>query len=441
MCEQYLESNSHCVQAPHHICPKVCHAAVAPDARDFYTAFADYLPALAEPWADDVEVWMPGLGQGCSDAKWPKPGECMTDESTCGTYGCSKKRPNMTGNPTYATWVSKRLRQPILSVFYSSGCAGPGCSNTSGRGCKGFQTCCINGISTDDYHTCGLDRGHLVSNQSLGQYNTPVSSFNMCNIGPQTVNLNQKDWLGLELLLHCVGEQAQFVTLSGPLFDDAFDAEMVQHAVMCQSKAVPGSIGWNQCKDKRGLPIPLPQAWWKVVVFAENGPATGDAEVYVWIFRTAQSGCPVRGSDWGSCQQPGKGIDQIPCTGGQGPIQSTCQAYAPNGLDTIETAMHMSFPNWMKSAVQPSCTPLNALAAQSTSSMCAGRHGPNSYYCSDGVHGIESFDKIKKSCSRDIGTPARACSGKLEVEREAWKLAAEEQHRRQWRQPSTPCGK
>ena len=339
---------------------------------------APVLPYLDPRYEDDVEVYMPGLGDACSAEPW-MGGSCkpendyscdpsatydqrMRPQKTQPGVACNPDSPDLQGRPAYMTWTSKKLRQPLLSAIITA----PGSAIDSSRGCDAFQTCCINGVTQRTYSNTGLDRGHQVSASELNrEYAESITSFSMCNIGPQSSRLNQKDWLNLEILVYCVGLKAKFVELSGPLFAEPF-ADLDARPCMCPN------MGVGACRDcgdaEKG--VPLPQAYWKMIVFQGNGPRynTPDAwETYLWIFDTAQSGCA------GECQQdmaaknsyktnPLCSMAAPPPLPAMGATQSICEAYTSHaGFDRLEQS-GLSFPPRVMEALQPDCSPLNALA-------------------------------------------------------------------------------
>ena len=372
MCSTFLAPTSFC-ESESPACPKLCHESRWHDQK---TALAlelgPVLPALDPRYADDVEVYMPGLDDACSAQPW-MGGACKPDNDySCdpsSTYDqaqrpnktdpaikCDAESPNLQGSPAYMTFTSKKLRQPILSAYITA----PGAAIESSRGCDAFQTCCVNGVTQRTYSNTGLDRGHQVSASELNrEYAESITSFSMCNIGPQSSRLNQKDWLNLEILVYCVGLKSKFVELSGPLFTDPF-ADADTRPCMCPGMGVGAC---NECTGEKG--VPLPQAYWKMIVFTGNGPRyNSDAwETYLWIFDTAQAGCA------GECQvdmsnNPYK-TNPLCSMGaqvkGMGATQSICEAYAVSGFARLRQS-GLLFPPLVIAALQPDCTPLNALA-------------------------------------------------------------------------------
>jgi hypothetical protein len=119
----------------------------------------------------------------------------------------------------------------------------------------------------------------------------------------------------------------------------------------------------NECTGEKG--VPLPQAYWKMIVFTGNGPRyNSDAwETYLWIFDTAQAGCA------GECQtdmtaNPYKTnplCSMAAQVKGMGATQSICEAYAVSGFARLKQS-GLWFPPLVIAALQPDCTPLNALA-------------------------------------------------------------------------------
>merc|ERR1719471_1291271 len=289
--------------------PPICHTGYN---NTFYQSFAKVLPKVGSKFKNDLELWMPGLDHPCDDAHWPSSSSCHSDHSNK-----DPSKPYVDdGPPVYWTWVSKKYLQPIVSGVKTNAC-GKHCPNEVGRACKKFQTCCINNVTHDDFTGANLDRGHQVPNGLMGMlYYSQGSTFNMCNIGPQTKRLNEADWMRLEHFLECLAVDWEFFILAGPLFDgDPFD-----HCVCHYNTA--GVKSCDECKqqypDGSYKGIPVPDAYWKIAIFPSFGG--GESRVFTWIFDKSQTG------NNNECLSD---VSKPPCgTGWQQPaIQSIQEAY------------------------------------------------------------------------------------------------------------------
>ena len=414
-CYDVLPPSSFCSSKPR--CPKACHG-IAPGTEGMLYEFADFLPYVSSLWGDDLEVWTPGMN-GCADESWPigsscavkcppkteleyETGECFTTtpprtqvpplpfyDISCTaehdhTYAeCSPESASM-AYPTYFTWVSKKYNQPILSGIITPTPPMPPKSTNirmqrsplykgpeAGRGCTKFQTCCINGMTSDDFdgRGCGssnqwADRGHQVPNGLVGMhYGAAVSTFSMCNVGPQSVSLNQADWERLEKLVQCVSQAVPVVILAGPLFEDATNEhDTFQHVFCAMPSHYDGPtsiITREQCLKQGGKKVvPVPYAYFKIVILQRGRDGKSRPETYVWIMDKAQSGehqsCF---KDWSE--------DPLCCSLSlkTPTAQSLKGSYAgKHGLMTIEKQMGLTFPPILHETIQDGCEAINALA-------------------------------------------------------------------------------
>lgn len=270
----------------------------------------------------------------------------------------------MDGDVTYWTWVSHKMEQPIVTGMRTNSCSVQGnCVMNKGRGCAQFQTCCINDVRNDDYLNSWMDRGHLVPNQILGDlYGTSVSSFSMCNIGPQTKKLNQYYWLRLEGFLNCLSKYRDMNILAGPLFDN--DPE--SHCLCFRNLA-----GVNSCAECDAQieasggrtirnSIPMPRGYWKVVTMKD--PRSSDTLAWTWIFTEAQD-----------CEDSSKGIKDPTCSGGSGWDRSMGESIkealrGEAGIREIERNLSIKFPTHWKH--QTGCEMLNTMFEGSCKYTC-----------------------------------------------------------------------
>lgn len=210
-----------------------------------------------------------------------------------------------------------------------------------------------------------MDRGHQVPNGLMGAlYDAEVATFNMCNIGPQTKRLNEADWMHLEHFLQCLAPDWEFYILDGPLFDkDPYD-----HCVCHYNTA--GVKSCSECQeqypDGSYKAVPIPVAYWKVVVFSTPAPV-----VYTWVYDKSQAG------DNDACLED---VSTPPCGSGwkQPAIQSIQEAYAgAAGLKQIEANLDITFPAKWHSASADSCSALNSIkGASGCTYKCDNNHGP-----------------------------------------------------------------
>lgn len=294
--------------------PGVCYDTHKDNGTVMYESLNDFLPVPSEQWANDLELYLPVM-DGCS----------ATD-----SYGKESY---------YFTWVSKRHYQPILSGLVTSG------NNPyKGQRSKKFGTCCINGVTHNDYNGnrtitqeqageyCGsgancFDRGHQAASSEIGDmFDYSAQTFNMCNIGPQTADLNQNKWQLLEHFIHCIEYKIKgAIVLSGPVgpFVKAFKA-----------------AGPSPLNDASSIP----NKWWKMLILRH--PTTGAVvQTFLWLY--------VNDSN------PG-------ITVGEGSVGA-------EALDEIEAGIGFVFPATIRPTIVPPqrvCDVLHALNAECNTQEC-----------------------------------------------------------------------
>lgn len=120
--------------------------------------------------------------------------------------------------PLYWTWYSTVHLVPILSGFASNSCGMRGICTNETRYTGSFYECFLSGVDTNSYTNSGFDRGHMVNSHALAKdYGGDCQTFNMCNIAPQSPQMNRKDWYALESLTQALGEGADLFVLQGSL--------------------------------------------------------------------------------------------------------------------------------------------------------------------------------------------------------------------------------
>ena len=116
-----------------------------------------------------------------------------------------------------------------------------------------------------DYVNSGYDRGHLVSSANHNEADLQNSeTFLLSNMSPQSPDLNRRKWAELEEAVRKLDRQSSIYetyVLSGPVF---FFDQPVQ------------SIG---SKDKNGVTIPIPNAYFKCVLTENNR-----GYLHMWAF-------------------------------------------------------------------------------------------------------------------------------------------------------------
>lgn len=430
VCVDRLPADSYCMKQKTdargntYTCPRACDlgaegspvfdkAGADTAATAFLTDMADLMPSLAANiWGEDeVVLYMPGMA-AYSRASWPyfeesintiRPDSKEYDASCGGTslYNlgtpfrnldfvavaaadqCSiagEVGPVLSGEPHYMAWVSKKLRQPILTGFKTWPLAEafkPKVQLSRPWGQSDiFQACPISQVDYSTFSKTHLDRGHLMSNAGMNTYAQGISSFSMCNIGTQTPAMNQVDWQHLENLTSCMAKRAVFYEFSGPLFDNlkpefnvdtfycACDNAAAEGTACACDTAASGAVLCANCTKK----LPVAQGWWKLLVFRNGTSGTSGMESFLWFFRTAQEGCVEdQGGPGGAVKCLGsgtRGVNAPLCTSPRPfAAESLCEAYCscPNEFERLEK-QGMYFPQAIKEALQPSCTAVNALA-------------------------------------------------------------------------------
>ena len=433
VCVDKLPKDSYCMthttDAEGHMytCPRACDLAA--DATPVFdeagadsaaTAFlkdmADLMPSLAANiWgADDVVLYMPGMA-AYSHASWPhwegtvntiKPNSATYDASCGGNsldglgepyrglnfvpvepahqcaIAAAAHGPVLSGTPHYMSWVSKKLRQPILTGFKTwplNAAFKPTVelSRPWGGNSDLFQACPISHVDNNTFSQTHLDRGHLVSASEMNTYAEGISSFSMCNIGTQTPAMNQMDWLNLETLTNCMARRAVFYEFSGPLFANvrpefnvdtlycACDNAAAAGTVCSCDTAASGAVLCAACTNK----LPVAQGWWKLLVFRNGISGKSGMESFLWFFTTAQEGCLAnQGGPGGAVKCQGIGTSGVVADLCKSPrplaAESTCEAYCScRGAFQQLEMQGIYFPEAIMEALQPSCTAVNALAA------------------------------------------------------------------------------
>lgn len=281
------------------------------DGKILYNTFAPILPCILDSkWADNLDVYIPYSNiPGCF-------------------AGCYN--PDNTNN--YFTWVSSVLNQPIMAGYIVN-CKSGGCDISGSRAKCNFSTCCIDGITHADFSHTNWDRGHMVPSSSLElmHVNGGRGTFNMCNISPQTIKLNQKDWFMLERLLDSQMNGKSWLVLQGPLFNSA-------NTCIIPDKLSP--IASAPCTGHKSE-IRIPYAFWKMVIEIESFDSPHLVnKTWTWIYDKAQTtGNP----------------DTPPYNEYDKAIQNTDQALDASGIERIEREMGFLFPQILKDVAQSSC--------------------------------------------------------------------------------------
>jgi hypothetical protein len=217
--------------------------------------------------------------------------------------GTGGDRTSCTDNtaPLYWVWYDTVHLVPILSGFRSNGCANadPTRCSEQKRYSGSFYTCKISGVATSSYTHSGFDRGHMVNSQAMARlYEASCQTFNMCNIAPQSPQMNQKDWLAAEVLTQArVEATGGVIVMQGSLLA----AKAAEHHCVC-GEAEGGTIPCSQVKEAgcngKDLEISVPAGFFKVIL--------DEAAKSSWsfVYSKAQSQVGPQPTCTGTCETP-----------------------------------------------------------------------------------------------------------------------------------------
>lgn len=123
-------------------------------------------------------------------------------------------------NAGYAVGYSETKANPLWSAYQLGADHGHDCPRLS-RFLTDDRT--LVRTTHDSYNSSGYDRGHLAPSDNIGSRygcDSQNETYFMSNITPQLPSLNQKSWLGLEMLEASYAEQVGNIWVTaGPIFD------------------------------------------------------------------------------------------------------------------------------------------------------------------------------------------------------------------------------
>jgi len=123
-------------------------------------------------------------------------------------------------NAAYTVGYSETKSNPLWSAYQLGADQGHKCDRL-----KRFRTDdrTETRVTHDAYNSTGYDRGHMAPSDNIGsRYGCEAQNetYFMSNITPQLPSLNQKSWLGLEMLEASYPEDfGQVWVITGPIFD------------------------------------------------------------------------------------------------------------------------------------------------------------------------------------------------------------------------------
>lgn len=100
------------------------------------------------------------------------------------------------------------------------------CDNTRrgdlSRPCNRFVDCGLSGRPHSESNTDICDRGHIISSSAIGQHKgMAATTFHMCNVASQTIELNRCKWNVLERFFINLGRTYDnLIDISGSLFEE-----------------------------------------------------------------------------------------------------------------------------------------------------------------------------------------------------------------------------
>jgi DNA/RNA endonuclease G (NUC1) len=222
--------------------------------------------------------------------------------------------------PFYWTWYSLEHLSPILSAFDSNGCGATNprfCPDAS-RYKGSFYDCGFSGVDTKSYTWSGFDRGHLVNSQAGARmYDASCQTFNMCNIGPQSPQLNQRDWVAIENLAQELSEAKKgIIVMQGGLMSSSTTPQCVCGATT-QGGTLPGGTTPCDNVEARGdcnaknWQIRVPYAFFKTVI--DTGTDSGGEKAsWSFLYTKSQSEISPQPTCSGVCETPDEALVKGP---------------------------------------------------------------------------------------------------------------------------------
>lgn len=268
------------------------------------------------PAIDSGTFWVPSLDADANseqmalyDSVRPYLPTLSTTDYPNGTvrvymFGSPGDRTSCTDNltPLYWVWYSTVHLLPILTGFTSNGCAAnePSTCPNDARYSGSFYSCAISGVNHNSYTHSGLDRGHLVNSQGLARiFGASCQTFNMCNIAPQSPQMNQRDWLAIEELVQVRAEATALLVMQGSLINSDTDREPQCVCGSMDNGTLPCAkvVQQGDC-NAQNWQIRMPYGFFKTVIDIDQ------QESWSFLYTKSQSEVGPQPSCSGVCESP-----------------------------------------------------------------------------------------------------------------------------------------
>ena len=234
--------------------------------------------------------------------------------------------------PLYWTWFSRISNVPILSGYATDSCAEHGTCTNETRFSGPFYDCPITGVDHSAYTNSDFDRGHMVASHSLARsYGATCETFNMCNIAPQSAQMNQEDWRNLETTEQAFSETEDLLIMQGALLSPDGDS------CVCGK----GTLGMAPCSEVEALgcndggwQIRVPSGFFKLVFQPSQNVS--------WAFRYTKAQSDVAGQPQPNCKGPCETIDDA-------------FASKPTEVAALEAATQFEWGDTLRSTASTTC--------------------------------------------------------------------------------------
>eukprot|EP00756_Hemistasia_phaeocysticola_P050544 Hpha_TRINITY_DN2552_c0_g1::TRINITY_DN2552_c0_g1_i1::g.1457::m.1457 len=278
---------------------------------------------------NNVRPYLPQLGN-----QYPRGSVSVyVYPGTGGDRSCSDNR-----DPLYWAWYSEDSFIPILTGFTSNGCgaSAPRSCPDQKRYSGNFYRCGLSGVDHGSYTHSGFDRGHMVNSQALARmYGASCQTFSMCNVAPQSPQMNQRDWYAIEELVQEQVEAASDVIV--------MQGSLLRHHVrksryMCVCGAAAGGIVPCDQVHARGdcnvedWQIRVPYGFFKTII------DTKEQKSWSFVYTKAQSEEGPQPTCTGVCETPFEAL-----------------AAGRAGVEKLEKEAHFKSWNSVRNTAQASC--------------------------------------------------------------------------------------
>lgn len=191
------------------VCPDNYFRPPAPHGFAYDTRMQNQLPCLKDDvWKDRVEAY------------------AFPDSSEREKQSCKSQCEH---HPHYLVWYDTAKGVPLLSteIYNSQPVHAVKRLDVDVYKRPGipFRACSIEPfVRSEMFKYSGYDRGHMVGSfsDSLPNANASCQTFNMCNVAPQSPQLNRVDWLNAEEVFddhYKRHSDEELVVFSGPLYN------------------------------------------------------------------------------------------------------------------------------------------------------------------------------------------------------------------------------